>query len=247
MEVALVVYEGVLHDECEAFRTVLTLLRGAHITTVGAEVGQVGGPGGVQRVQAAFDSVPDPDIVVVPGGLGVDRASLDDELLGWLRMVEPRADHILASSTGSVVIAAAGLLHGRPAATHWLATDRLQAYGSARDASRLVVAGNVITAEGSVSAVEAAFALIERIDGPQAADEARTTLIVRGAPHLRQPSRWQRAISQWFGRRTDVEPSEPGTEAARDDDDVTPRSVMIELVPLEDLAPQRRRSRRPRG
>jgi len=245
MDVALVVYEGVLHDECEAFRTVLTLLRGARITTVGAELGQVGGPGGLQQVQATFDAVPDPDIVVVPGGLGVDRASLDEALLGWLRMVEAGADHVLASSTGSVVIAAAGLLHGRPAATHWLASDRLQAYGSARDASRLVVAGNVITAEGSVSAVEAAFALIERVDGPQAVAEARATLIARGAPHLRQPSRWQRSISQLFGRRTDVEPAEPDTVEVGDDE-VTPRSVMVELVPVEELAPQRRRSRRSR-
>ncbi len=242
MDVGLVVYEGVLYDECEAFRTVLGRLRGARIVNVGAEAGTVGGPGGTHLVDATFDTMGDPDVVVVPGGLGVDRASHSEQLLTWLRHVERRADYVLASSTGSIVVAAAGLLHGRPAATHWLAADLLQQYGSDRDAGRLAVAGNVITAEGSVSAVEAAFALIERIEGPQAAAEARATLIAQGGPHLRQPSRWQRWRAQWFARSTDVEdratdaPEEAGAAG------VTPRSVMIELVPVEDLAPVGRRS-----
>jgi transcriptional regulator GlxA family with amidase domain len=191
---------------------------------------------------ADLEAAGDVQVVVVPGGLGVERTATDEPLLAWLRHVERTVDYVLASSTGTVVLAAAGLLHGRPAATHWLAGDLLRGYGSERDSARLAVAGNVITAEGSVSAVEAAFALIARIEGRAAAERAREALIERGRPHLRRPSRWETWRARWS---SDDEAAAPRSDHPPEDAPVTPRSVMVELVPIEDLAPSgRRRARR---
>jgi transcriptional regulator GlxA family with amidase domain len=245
MRIALVVYQGVIADECEAFRTVLALLEGATVVNAGESLGSVAGPGGSQVVEARFadlSAAGDVQVVVVPGGLGVERTAADQPLLAWLRHVEGTVDYVLASSTGTVVLAAAGLLHGRPAATHWLAGDLLRGYGSERDSARLAVTGNVITAEGSVSAVEAAFALIARIEGRAAADRAREALIERGRPHLRRPSRWKTWWGRWF---LGDDSATVASNVAGGDAPVTPRSVMIELVPVEDLAPPgRRRARR---
>src|SRR5690606_36415817 len=120
MRIVLVVYDGVLDDECEAFRSVLGLVTGAELVVAGRVAGEYAGPGGAQRVDVTFDQVDDAEVVVVPGGLGCERAADDPELRAFLHRMERTARFVAASSTGTVLLAAAGLLHGAPAATHWL-------------------------------------------------------------------------------------------------------------------------------
>ncbi len=200
MLIALVVYDGVLADECEAFRSVLGMVTDARVITVGARPGEYNGVGGVQTVESTFDDVDDADVVIVPGGLGCERAADDPQLRAFLHRTERTARFVAASSTGTVVVAAAGLLHGASAATHWLATDLLRRYGSEADSRRLVVAGNIITCEGRISAVDAAFALAERLEGSAAVERIRATLIERGRPHLVQPGRWPLLLERVFAR-----------------------------------------------
>ena len=117
---------------------------------------------------AAFDDVEGADIVIVPGGLGCERAATDPAIVGFLERVGSRARYVVASSTGSVILAAAGLLHGEPAATHWLASDLLGRFGSAVDERRLATHGNVITCTGAMTAFEAALVIVGHLEGPQA-------------------------------------------------------------------------------
>ena len=272
MRIALVVYEGVLDDECEAFRSVLGLLRGAEVVAVGADHGGYGGPGGIQPVDVTFAELERADVVVVPGGLGCERAADDPRLREFLHRMERVARFVAASSTGTVVLASAGLLHGAPAATHWLANDLLRRYGSEADDRRLVISGNVITCEGRISAVDAAFALVERIEGSAAVERTRATLLERGQPLLREPSLWERLLDAMLGRPTLRAPKRPAltprafpsarpapparpTPAAVDPvhgpeetPPVTPLSVMIELIDDDDqVRRMKRRANRRRG
>lgn len=260
MRIAIVVYEGVLHSEYEAFASVLGLLDRAEVVTVGAARTTYHGPGGSLTAAETFDELDDVDVAIVPGGLGCERAADDPALRAFLLRMERSARFVAASSTGTVVLAAAGLLHGHPAATHWLAGDLLRRYGSEADVRRLVTTGNVITCEGRISAVDAAFALVEQLEGQGAVSRIRGTLIERGQPLLRR-RRWWHAVTDRLvdlaGARTRQErledarqrlehPHHSGTEAA--DAPVTPLSVMVELVDNDDLARQMKRSaRRRRG
>jgi transcriptional regulator GlxA family with amidase domain len=98
----------------------------------------------------------------------------DPVLRSWLHDVAPRCRWIAASSTGSVVLAAAGLLNGHPAATHWLAGDLLAEFGSDTAEQRLNVdAERVITATGSATAFEAAYLVIRRELGDDEANRVR--------------------------------------------------------------------------
>lgn len=235
MRTLLVVYDGVLADECQAFRSVLSLLDGGDVVTVAAERRPYRGPGGAQVPDATFDEIvvhdEDETIVVVPGGIGCERATDDPALRDFLRRTEHSARYVAASSTGSVVLASAGLLHGRPAATHWLAADLLRRFGSEADGRRLVVAGNIVTCEGRISALEAAFTIVGRVAGPDTADRIRATLLERGRPLLER-STWRRR------RRSGVSPHRPTTTP---DAAVTPIAVMVELVDDDET---RRRLRR---
>ena len=261
MLITVVVYDGVLDDECEAFRSVLGLVNNASVITVGARHGTYAGPGGLQHVDATFDEIDTADIVIVPGGLGCERAADDPVLRQFLLRMEQTARFVAGSSTGTVVLASAGLLHGESAATHWLAKDLLRNYGSHADPRGLVVTGNVITCEGRISAVDAAFALVERIEGSAAIAPIRSMLIERGQPLLRQPSRWKRLSRRLSDepKRTRVRDLAPNLAGRAEvpmpiqppvdqPPPITPIAVMIELIDNEELKRQlKRRRRRPRG
>ncbi len=170
-QVAIVAYQGVLADETHAFRSVLGRAPDVHLVTVGAAKGPVAGPGGVQIVDATFDDVRHASIVVLPGGLGSHR---HPEIAAWTLAVRP--DFVLTSSTGSALLAAAGVLRGRTAATHWLAGPLLERHGVTVSHDRVAVDGPFVTATGQASAIDAAYLVVARIWGPDTVARIRGEL-----------------------------------------------------------------------
>ncbi len=173
-----------LADETDVFRDLLGLLPNARIVTVGEQLGLVAGPGGAQDVDATFDDVPRADVVVVPGGLGAHR---HPEISAWLRRIQPR--FVLASSTGSALLAASGLLAGRTAVTHWLAGPLLERHGVDVSPERMVVDLPYITCSGLASAFDAAFEVARRIGGPGLVREIRQRLEEQQEPPPPAPGR----------------------------------------------------------
>ena len=88
-----------------------------------------------------------------------------------------------ASSTGTVVVAAAGLLSEHDAATHWLAGDLLAEHGSQPSDERIVEIGNVITCEGRITAMHVALLVTLRVAGPDAVALVRDRLAAGAVPH----------------------------------------------------------------
>jgi transcriptional regulator GlxA family with amidase domain len=118
---------------------------------------------------AALEEVPSPDIVVVPGGFGT-RALLDREpLLDWLRQAHETTDWTTSVCTGSLLLAAAGLLDGAPATTHWLARDLLGELGAKVVPDRIVEHGKIVTAAGVSSGIDMALHLVKTVNGHEVA------------------------------------------------------------------------------
>lgn len=118
---------------------------------------------------ARLDEVPEPDIVVVPGGFG-NRMLLEHEPLhDWIRSVHETSAWITSVCTGSLLLAAAGLLDGAPATTHWLARDRLAELGAKPVPDRVVEHGKIVTAAGVSSGIDMALHLVRKINGEQIA------------------------------------------------------------------------------
>ncbi|MBF8193148.1 DJ-1/PfpI family protein [Nonomuraea sp. K274] len=114
------------------------------------------------------------DLLLHPGGRGTRPLLKDDGHLAWLR--ERRADVPLLTSvcTGSLVYAAAGLLTGRPATTHWGALDHLGELDptiEVRGDDRFVDDGDIVTSSGVSAGIDMALHLVARLAG---ADRART-------------------------------------------------------------------------
>ena len=203
VQVALALSPGVSADECEAFTLVFEQLADTELIGVGARLGHVDGPGGGHEIDALFDEVQHPDIVLVPGGLGCAQTARDEQFLAWLRAVAPRCRWMAASSTGTVVVAAAGLLGEREAATHWLASALLESYGSTASSERIVEVGNIITCEGQITAMHVALLVTLRTAGPEAVAQVRAGLAQRHAPPPNSRTPWQRWRSERTGGRRD--------------------------------------------
>lgn len=114
---------------------------------------------------ASFAEVTAPDIVVVPGGTNVQRHLPDHPLVGWLRQVHPGTTWTTSVCTGSLFLAAAGILDGIEASCHWAATRHLEALGVTYCAERVVERGKVITAAGVSSGIDMALTLTARLHG----------------------------------------------------------------------------------
>lgn len=196
MQVALALYPGVSAYECEAFTLVFDQLAEAQLVGVGSRIGRVDGPGGGNHIDARFEQISDPDVVLVPGGLGCARAAGDVELLEWIRSIAPRCDWLAASSTGTVIVAAAGLLREHEAATHWLASGLLESYGSKASCERIVQVDNVITCEGAITAMHVALLVTLRLAGPDAVARVRAGIEREQRPAQERTEWWRRRRSQ---------------------------------------------------
>jgi putative intracellular protease/amidase len=123
-------------------------------------------------IDAAFDEVTEPDVLLVPGGVGT-RDLLDDEaMLDWVRGVHRSTLFTTSVCTGSLVLAAAGLLDGLTATTHWAAQDLLGSLGAVYTPQRVVehLPQRIITAAGVSSGIDMALRLVELLIDRQAAE-----------------------------------------------------------------------------
>jgi transcriptional regulator GlxA family with amidase domain len=126
-------------------------------------------------VDASFADVPDPDVVVVPGGIGTRDLLAGGPYLDWLRAVHPRTRYTTSVCSGSLALGAAGLLDGLTATTHWSAYEHLRPFGAEPVQERVVehLDRRIITAAGVSSGIDMAIRLVELLVDDVAAKAAQ--------------------------------------------------------------------------
>ena len=114
-----------------------------------------------------LSSLPEPDVVLIPGGVG-NRDLLEDEaLLDWVRHAHETSRWTTSVCTGALVLGAAGILDGLRATTHWLSLPVLERYGATPSEDRIVREGKVVTAAGVSAGIDMALHLTALAAGPQ--------------------------------------------------------------------------------
>ena len=126
-------------------------------------------------VDATFEDIPEPDIVVFPGGVGTRPLEHDDRVLEWVRHAHETTRLTTSVCTGSLVLGAAGLLDGLTATTHWSCYAELEAHGAVPTAARVVehLDRRIITAAGVSSGIDMALRLVELVVDRTAAQAAQ--------------------------------------------------------------------------
>jgi putative intracellular protease/amidase len=157
---------------------VLGQLTGYKVVTVAKQKGEVASAFGTKMVaDYSFDELKNPAIIVVPGGLfGTIAASKDPATLAWLRAADKTSEYTTSVCTGAWILAAAGLLDGRQASTHWTGADYLEDFGVKYTGKRYTVDGKYVTAAGVSAGIDMGFKLIAMIEGEDRAKIAQVGL-----------------------------------------------------------------------
>jgi putative intracellular protease/amidase len=171
MNVAIPLYDRFTALDAVGPYEVLQRVPGAKITWLAHEPGPVGTDTGQLHLvaDAAFEDLPDPEIIVVPGGTGTDDFLDDERLLGWIRRAHETSEWTTSVCTGSLLLGAAGVLDGLDATCHWLDLQDLERYGAQPTERRVVEQGKVITAAGVSSGIDMALTLVANMNGPEVA------------------------------------------------------------------------------
>ncbi|MDX6664405.1 MAG: hypothetical protein QOG68_611 [Solirubrobacteraceae bacterium] len=171
MQIAILIFERFTALDAVGPYEVLSRLPGARVTFVAARAGTLRSDTGMLALQAdaALADMPAPDVVVVPGGPGTRALLADEEVLGWLRAAHATSTWTTSVCTGSLLLAAAGLLDGLDATTHWAARDELEALGARYVPRRVVEQGKLMTGAGVSAGIDMALTLAAQIAGDEVA------------------------------------------------------------------------------
>ncbi|MFE5239746.1 MULTISPECIES: DJ-1/PfpI family protein [unclassified Streptomyces] len=169
MQIAIVLFDRFTALDAVGPYEMLGRTPGDEIVFVAERTGPVRNDRGSLSLVAdrTLADVPAPDLVVVPGGPGQSDQMENEALLGWLRTADATSTWTTSVCTGSLLLAAAGLLTGRRATSHWLALDVLEAYGAEPTGERVVTDGKYVTAAGVSSGIDMALTLLGRIAGDE--------------------------------------------------------------------------------
>jgi putative intracellular protease/amidase len=169
MQIAIPLYDRFTALDAVGPYEVLSRLPDSELTFIGYEVGPVRTDNErlAMYADAVFEDIPEPDVIVVPGGWGT-RALLDDErILSWIRHAHEQSQWTTSVCTGSLLLGAAGVLEGLDATSHWLELDALAEYGASPTGRRVVEQGKVITAAGVSSGIDMGLTLAAKIAGEE--------------------------------------------------------------------------------
>lgn len=177
------------------------------LTLIAKTAGPVRTSSGLQLVATSSlrDVSREIDTLIVAGGPGAENAASEAAILAWLRRMAPRVRRLASVCTGAFVLAAAGLLDGRRATTHWASCDRLaRRYPKiAVDPDPIFVRdGRVYTSAGVTSGMDLALALLEEDFGRAVALQVARRLVL----FLRRPGGQSQFSAQLTAQLADREP-----------------------------------------
>lgn len=171
MNIAILLYDRLTALDAIGPYEVLSRLPGATVEFVATEAGPVRTDNGMLALIAdgSIDDAKAPDIVLVPGGPGEVAARAGGAALEWVREVHESTTWTTSVCTGSLILAAAGVLEGKRATSHWLALEELARLGAEPVSERVVFDGKIVTAAGVSAGIDMALSLAAKIAGEDVA------------------------------------------------------------------------------
>ena len=184
MQIAILIFDGLTALDAIGPYEVLSRLPGAELRFVAKQAGPKRTDTGALAVLAdvPIADLPDPEVVLVPGGAGNRPLMRDAEVLEWLRSAHDGSKWTTSVCTGALVLGAARILDGKRATTHWAFLDRLPEFGAEPVEERVVEDGKVITAAGVSAGIDMALTLAARIAGKEVAQAIQLGIEYDPAP-----------------------------------------------------------------
>lgn len=177
MRIGFLLYDNLTQLDLTGPAQILSRLPGGQVDYVAATLDPVMSDCGLALVPTiTLADAGQYDMLCVPGGYGCSAVMNDAAVLDWLRGQAPGLQYLTSVCTGSLILAAAGLLRGRSAGCHWAWCEWLPLFGATFLAKRTVIDGNIITAGGVTSGIDFAFHIAEHLYGRDVADMIRLSV-----------------------------------------------------------------------
>ncbi|MEU3734446.1 DJ-1/PfpI family protein [Streptomyces sp. NPDC033538] len=178
MQIAIVLFDRFTALDAVGPYETLSRIPDAETVFVAERTGPVRNDSGSLALTAdrTLADVPSPDVVVVPGGPGQEAQMDNETLLDWLRSADASSTWTTSVCSGSLLLAAAGLLAGRRATSHWLALELLKPFGTEPTGERVVTDGKYVTAAGVSAGLDMGLTLVGRLAGDEHAQAVQLLL-----------------------------------------------------------------------
>jgi transcriptional regulator GlxA family with amidase domain len=149
---------------------ILNKLPDSKIIFAGQEKKEYSDPYGLRiSVDSSIDETSDADILLVPGGPGIDSLLTDKDIIGWIRKIDLTTKWTVSVCSGSLLLAQSGLLDGKNCTTHWRRKEQLRHFNVMVKDERYIQDGKFITSAGVSAGIDMALYLVSKIAGDQTA------------------------------------------------------------------------------
>lgn len=172
MEIVLYLYNGMTMLDAIGPYEVLKNLKDTTITFVAKEKGEVTADSGLVHLLArhTIDEVQKADILIIPGSnIAFIREMKDEKVLTWIKKMNETTQRTVSVCTGSIILAATGLLTGKKATSHWKPIGLLKEFGAIPVRERIVEQGKFISAAGVSAGIDMALYLANLLYGEKEA------------------------------------------------------------------------------
>ncbi len=181
--IGMLVFPDIMQLDMTGPHEVFTKMPDTEVLMVWKTLDPVTASGGMRMLpDVTYENCPPLDLICVPGGAGMNALLNDAETLAFIRKQAETAKYVTSVCTGSLVLAAAGLLKGKRAACHWMSRDMLKEFGAIPDPSRVVIDGKFISGGGVTAGIDFGLAVAAEIFGE---DQAKA--IQLGIEYAPQP------------------------------------------------------------
>ncbi len=181
--IGMLVFPDIMQLDMTGPHEVFTKMPDTEVLMVWKTLDPVTAGGGMRMLpDVTYENCQPLDLICVPGGAGMNALLNDAETLAFIRKQAETAKYVTSVCTGSLVLAAAGLLKGKRAACHWMSRDMLKEFGAIPDPSRVVIDGKFISGGGVTAGIDFGLAVAAEIFGE---DQAKA--IQLGIEYAPQP------------------------------------------------------------
>ncbi|MCV9966980.1 DJ-1/PfpI family protein [Pararhizobium sp. BT-229] len=188
LEIGFVMFSGMTQLDLTGAWEVLTRLPNASCHLLARDQGPIRSANGLSIVPTKlFEECGQLDIVVIPGGPGHLETMQDDHILSFLRNQEPGCQYLMAACSGTLILAAAGLLRGYNCTTHWTAMHRLSSFGAKPVNQRVVFDRTRATGGGVTAGIDLGLVMAATLAGEDVARQIQ--LMMEYAPEPPFPGR----------------------------------------------------------
>ncbi|MEN3324945.1 DJ-1/PfpI family protein [Mariniflexile soesokkakense] len=176
MEIIIYIYNGMTMLDAIGPYEILRHIEGANIKFVSKQKGEIMADSHFVHLNSKYgiDEISKADILLIPGStIAFLREMKDDKVLNWIIKINKSTQKTVTVCTGSIILAATGLLKGKKTTSHWKSINLLAEFGAIPTRDRVIEEGKYITAAGVSAGIDMAIYLVDKMKGEKAAKAAQ--------------------------------------------------------------------------